>query len=83
MTCQGFSEANAIYHPKNTQHCIGKVHERMKAYDVGLIKLGPSVEFTNKSYFQAQPPKRLPQYHELQSGEWYAAEFLPLPYPSG
>ena len=70
----------------------------MQAYDLGLVKLAPSVEFTHKSYFQAQPPKRLLQYHELQHGEWYAADgmstginflmangirSMPLPNPPG
>ena len=65
VTCDGFPESNAVYHPTNPQHCIGEVHERMQAYDLGLVDLAPSAEFTNKSYFQAQPPKQLLQYHEL------------------
>lgn len=74
VACHGFREANAVYHPTNSQHCIGEVHERIQAYDWGLVKLAPSAAFTNKSYFQAQPPKRLLQYHELQHGEWCAAD---------
>lgn len=74
VACHGFPEANAVYHPTNSQHCIGEVHERMQAYDWGLVKLAPSATFTNKSYFQAPPPKRLLKYHELQYGEWCAAD---------
>lgn len=74
VACRGFPEANAVHHPTNSQHCIGEVHERMQAYDWGLVKLAPSAAFTKKSYFQAPPPKRLLQYHELQHGEWFAAD---------
>lgn len=77
VACHGFPEANAVYHPTNAQHCIGEVHERMQADDLGLVKLAPSAKFSNESYFQAQPPKRLLQYNELQQGEWYAADGIP------
>ncbi len=74
VACHRFSKAKVVYHPTISQHCIGEVHERMQAYDLGLVKLEPSAEFTNKFYFQAQPPKLLLQYHELQNGKWYAAD---------
>lgn len=69
VACHGFPEFNAVYHPTNNKYCIGKVHKRTQANDLGLVKLAPSAEFINKSYFQAQPPKRLLQYKEVQKGE--------------
>lgn len=66
VVCHGFPKSNAVYHPTNNQHCIGKVHERTQADDLGLVKLALSAEFTNKSYFQAQSLKRLLQYKEVQ-----------------
>lgn len=47
VACHGFPKANAVYHPINPQHRIGEVHERMQAYDLELIEIAPSAEFTN------------------------------------
>ncbi|KAJ9259481.1 hypothetical protein DTO207G8_1044 [Paecilomyces variotii] len=67
----GFIDTDEVYHPSpRTGDCIGQVTERFEALDIALVKLFPSITFTNSEYFQANIPKRLLRSNEVPENTW-------------
>ena len=79
MTCalHGWPNSNEVYHPQaRSGQIIGMIKERYDAQDIGLVELDPSIRFTNSSYFDAIPPRRLLTSEDTRNtrGCWYIAD---------
>lgn len=79
MTCalHGWPNSNEVYHPEaRNGQLIGMITERYDAHDIGLINLHPSIRFTNSTYFDAIPPRRLLTSEDTRNtrGSWYVAD---------
>lgn len=79
LTCalHGWPNSNDVYHPQAPSgQVIGTIKERYDAQDIGLVDLHPSIRFTNTSYFDAIPPRRLLTSEDRSStrGSWYLAD---------
>lgn len=73
----GFPESDQVFHPSTDGCRIGEITERWLAQDVALVRLDPSVAFSNNSYFEAQSPKRLLRSQDLENsryGKWFCAD---------
>ena len=70
----GFLEADQVFHPTYDGTRIGDIDERFPHLDVALVKLNPSVRFTNSTYFQAKTPRRLLRSEEIDNGAWFAVD---------
>ena len=59
----GFLSSTEVYHPDPAAGgvVIGQIVDRYPELDIAMVKLAPAYQtrFTNESYFQAQPSKRL------------------------
>ena len=79
MTCalHGWQNTNEVYHPQALNgELIGNIRERYDAQDIALVELNPSIRFTNSSYFDAIPPRRLLTTEDTMNkrGCWYLAD---------
>lgn len=79
MTCalHGWQNSDEVFHPQASRgELIGIIKERYDAQDIALIELNPSVPFTNSSYFEAVPPRRLLTSEDTRNtrGHWYLAD---------
>jgi hypothetical protein len=70
----GFLRDQDIFHPDVDGTKIGEVTERYPEFDIAMVKLNPSHTFTNGSYFQGEPPKRLVASDEIGVGAFYEVE---------
>lgn len=81
MTCalHGWLNSNEVYHPQAPSgEMIGVIKERYDAQDIALVDLHPSIRFTNSSYFDAIPPRRLLTREDTRNtrGHWYLADSM-------
>lgn len=69
----GFSNTREVYHPDPSKHQLGIIEEVFPELDVALVKLDPSFQtkISNNPYFQAETPRRLAEYSEIEQGGWY------------
>lgn len=79
MTCalHGWLNSNEVYHPQAPGgEMIGFIRERYDAQDIALVDFHPSIRFTNTSYFDAIPPRRLLTREDTRNkrGHWYLAD---------
>ena len=71
----GFMDSDEVFHPTTvTGEKIGDICERWPAQDVAMIKLRPSIQFSNVEYFQATIPRRLLRLSETSYGQWCSAD---------
>jgi hypothetical protein len=70
----GFLDSDEVFHPTHTGRRIGEIDERWEAQDVALVRLDPSINFSNAAYFDAVPPKRLMRAIEIVPGTWYGVD---------
>src|SRR5579859_5501564 len=75
----GFSHIDEVYHPDVlSQWLIGSVELRFPLIDVALCRLVTPLNYSNKQYFTANPPKRfvttsfVDEY--ITKGAWFEAE---------
>lgn len=55
-----FYDSNSVFHPERIpKHYLGEIRERYYGPDIGLCELSPGNKFSNITYFNANPPKRL------------------------
>ncbi|KAL8777758.1 MAG: hypothetical protein Q9213_007724 [Squamulea squamosa] len=68
----GFLDTNEVRHPNETSRVIGTITDRYPAIDVALVELNALSEpwATNKTYFEAEPPKKLLKGNDIRSGMW-------------
>ena len=69
-TNHGFPNSQEVYHPSHTGRRIGEIDERWEALDIALVKLDPSITFSNQLYFEAKPPKKLLRSSQTVDGSW-------------
>lgn len=73
----GFPKSDEVFHPSTDGGRIGEITERWLPQDIALVRLDPSVAFSNNSYFEAQTPKRLLRSQQLENscyGSWFCAD---------
>lgn len=69
----GFLFSDEVYHPSEEDgDRVGDVVGRRPELDIALVKLTPSEtsKFSNRVYFQAEPPKRLVSGDDVEQGLW-------------
>lgn len=69
----GFLASREVYHPfVEGGDLIGEVVDTRSELDIALVKLTPSSSsrFMNSCYFQSEPPTRLLEGFQIQSGSW-------------
>jgi hypothetical protein len=76
---QGFQDTDNVYHPDLEDDLnIADIGLRFPLIDVALATLAPSISYTNKVYFTANPPKKLvpTEFVEEYVGThtWFEAE---------
>jgi hypothetical protein len=71
----GFQNSTEVFHPTHSgsMTMMGQIDERWGIHDIALVNLNPYVGYTNSTYFEAVPPKRLLRSPEIQEGHWYSA----------
>lgn len=79
ITCalHGRPNSNEVYHPHAPRReLIRVIKERYDAQDIELVDLHSSIRFTNSSYFDAIPLRRLLTREDIENkrGYWYLAD---------
>lgn len=72
----GFTDSNEVYHPTPAGRRIGEIVQKYPAWDISLVRLDPSITFTNTHYFEANRPQRLISSSELMAGEWFELDSM-------
>ncbi|MCJ1435138.1 hypothetical protein MMC27_004508 [Xylographa pallens] len=71
----GFPDSDEVFHPTTIAgEKIGDIYERWQAQDVAMVKLRPSIQFSNGDYFQATTPRRLLKLSQTAYGQWCSAD---------
>ena len=70
----GFTHSSEVFHPSNSGTQIGEIEERWEALDVALVKLNPSISFTNQMYFESKVPRRLLRSNEIPLGTFFCVD---------
>ena len=70
----GFQNRKYVFHPFEDNVQIGEVSERWEHLDIALVKLNPSVNFNNSTYFESKVPKRLLRSHEIPNGVYFSMD---------
>ena len=70
----GFQNRKEVFHPTETSKLIGEIDERWEHLGIALVKLNPSINFTNKTYFEAKAPRRLLSSHEIPYGAYFSVD---------
>lgn len=70
----GFIHSSEVFHPSNSGTQIGEIEERWEALDIALVKLNPSIPFTNQMYFEAKVPRRLLRSNEIPQGAFFCVD---------
>ncbi|MCJ1240729.1 hypothetical protein MMC14_008733 [Varicellaria rhodocarpa] len=71
---QGFLNNEQVFHPIHHGTRIGEIDNRWEHLDVALVKLNPSVIFTNTSYTEAKVPRHLLRSCEIHDGKHFAVD---------
>ncbi len=69
-----FVHSSEVFHPAHSGTQIGEIDERWKALDIALVKLNPSISFTNNMYFEANVPRRLLRSNEIPMGTFFCVD---------
>lgn len=67
----GFIHSSEVFHPSNSGTQFGEIEECWEALDIALVKLNPSISFTNQMYFEAKVPRRLSRSNEIPQGAFF------------
>ena len=70
----GFLHSKEVFHPSDSGTQIGEIDERWEHLDIALVRLYPSVQFTNSTYFEAKVPRRLLRAHEIPNGAFFSVD---------
>jgi hypothetical protein len=70
----GFPYSDEVFHPTNNGSHIGEIDERFEHLDIALVKLNPSIKFTNTTYFEAKGPRRLLRSREIPLGAFFCVD---------
>ena len=72
----GFLGTSDVYHPTADGDKIGEIVDRYPELDIAMVQLKPaqSGRFSNQTYFQAEPPRRLVATEDLVLGTWFEVD---------
>lgn len=72
----GFLGESEVFHPAYDGDKIGDIVDRYPQFDIAMVRLTPefSNRFSNDTYFQAEPPKRLVTAEYLKHGAWFEVD---------
>jgi len=72
----GFFAGSEVFHPVYNGDKIGDIVDRYPELDLAMVQLTPanSGRFSNETYFQAEPPKRLAKRSDLDLGSWFEVD---------
>jgi len=70
----GFPYSDEVFHPTNNGSHIGEIDERFEHLGIALVKLNPSINFTNTTYFEAKGPRRLLRSQEIPFGVFFCVD---------
>jgi len=72
----GFLAGDEVFHPTPDGDKIGDIVDRYPELDVAMVQLTPAhfSHFSNQTYFQAEPPKRLADRSSLVLGTWFEVD---------
>jgi hypothetical protein len=72
----GFLAGDEVFHPTADGDKIGDIVDRYPELDIAMIQLTPAhfSHFSNQTYFQAEPPKRLADASNLVEGTWFEVD---------
>ena len=60
VALHAFYDSHSVFHPNRLpRQYLGEIRERYYGPDIGLCELSPGNQFSNVTYFNANPPKRL------------------------
>jgi hypothetical protein len=76
ISCQPRLFTGEVYHPGYDGDKIGDVVDRYPELDIAMVQLTPanSNRFSNETYFQAEPPRRLVESREIRRGTWFEVD---------
>ncbi|CRG90762.1 hypothetical protein PISL3812_07807 [Talaromyces islandicus] len=72
----GFVQTCEVYHPAYDGDKIGDIVNRSPELDIAMVQLTPanSNKFSNETYFQAEPPRRLLESGKIVRGTWFEVD---------
>jgi hypothetical protein len=72
----GFLAGDEVFHPTADGDKIGDIIDRYPELDIAMVQLTPAhfSHFSNQTYFQAEPPKRLADTSNLVLGTWFEVD---------
>lgn len=70
----GFLYSSEVFHPSENGVQIGEVDERWPHLDAAMVRLNPSIRFTNSTYFEAMTPRRLLHRREIPDGAFFSVD---------
>jgi hypothetical protein len=70
----GFREEKDVYHPSVYGVKIGELMKTYPEFDIDMAQLTPSRTFSNESYFQREPPRRLVEADDINVGAFFEVE---------
>lgn len=72
----GFQDCIEVHHPNPQSRRIGEIAERSEDWDIALVRLDPSISFSNRRYFEAPSPRRLVPIGDILCGDWFEADSI-------
>lgn len=74
----GFIGETEVFHPSPNGDKIGTIVDRYPELDIAMVKLAPvsPTRFTNKTYFEAEPPRRLVEVEQMPAQTWYEIDSM-------
>jgi hypothetical protein len=72
----GFLAGDEVFHPTADGDKIGDIVDRYPELDIAMVQLTPAhfSHFSNQTYFQAEPPRRLADRSNLVRGTWFEVD---------
>ena len=72
----GFLAGDEVFHPAADGDKIGDIVDRYTELDIAMVQPTPAhfSHFSNQTYFQAEPPKRLANTANLVVGTWFEVD---------
>ena len=68
----GFPNTKEVFHPTPSGEKIGDIVNRYPELDIAMVRLTPanSDRYTDRVYFQAEPPRSLAEVRDMIPGRW-------------
>ncbi|KAI4223186.1 MAG: hypothetical protein L6R40_008518 [Gallowayella cf. fulva] len=76
VAAHAFEDSIEVFHPSPSGRRIGEIVTKIPVQDIGLVRLDPSINFNNSTYFDAPVPKRLVRSAEIKAGAWFELDSM-------